>query len=252
MIETQDRAAHGRLRRVRAMAMRQARAALFMSPRDIGLFLRSARTDSAIARNRAAVGEVAAFDAAYVAGDPWASGDRRYAYQRRKYDVLAALLPVGRRFGRALDIGSGLGLLGRRLAERADSVIGLDISQEAVTRAQALHLDVGHLQFEQGDVRTLPASYDGSFDLVLLVDTLYYLPRPITDAVLKATALRVARLLAPGGICLLANHFFFAADPDSRLSRRIHRAFAWSPGFHVVSEHRRPFYLISLLAAPAA
>ncbi len=220
---------------------------MFMSPRDIGLFLRSARTDAAI--GRAGTGGPAAFDAAYAAGDPWASGDPRYLYQRRKYEVLAALLPPGRRYKRVLDIGAGLGLLGRNIAERADEVLGLDISQAAVEHARALHSDVGHLRFEQGDVRSLPGSLDGRFDLVMLADTLYYLPRPITDTVLKAVALRVAALLAPGGICLLANHFFFAADPDSRLSRRIHRAFAWSPGFHTLSEHRRPFYLVSLLSA---
>ncbi len=232
--------------------LRRIQAAWFMSPRDIGLFLHSARTDAAIARSRDALGEQTAFDAAYAAGDPWASGDSRYRYQRHKYDVLAGLLPPGRRFGRALDIGAGRGLLARRIAERADHVLGLDLSQASVMQARALHADVAHLRFEHGDVRELPASYDGRFDLVVLADTLYYLPPPLTDAALKALALRVAALLAPGGLCLLANHFFFAADPDSRLSRRIHRAFAWSPGFHVVSEHRRPFYLVSLLTVPTS
>lgn len=224
---------------------------LFMSPRDIGLFVRSARTDAGIARTRARAGDQAAFDAAYATGDPWASGDRRYLYQSRKYDVLAGLLPPGRRFARALDLGAGLGLLGRRLAAHADDVLGLDISKAAVEQARLLNRDMANLRFERGDVRDLPASLDGTFDLVILADTLYYLPPPLTDAALKLLALRAAALLAPGGLCLLANHFFFAADPDSRLSRRIHRAFAWSPGFQVVSEHRRPFYLVSLLTAAA-
>ena len=220
-----------------------------MSPRDIGLFLRSARTDSAISRARLRDGDEAAFDAAYEGGDPWASGDSRYLYQRRKYDVIAALLPQGRQFGTALDLGTGLGLLGRRIASRADTVLGLDISQAAVADAQVRHADIPNLSFEQGDVRDLPLSLNGQFDLVVIADTLYYLPQPITDAVLKATALRIAALLAPGGLCLLANHYFFAGDADSRLSRRIHDAFAWSPGFQVQSQHRRPFYLVSLLGA---
>ena len=227
---------------------RRMQAMAFMSPRDIGLFIRSARTDAIITRTRTGAGDQGAFDAAYATGDPWASGDDRYLYQRRKYDVLAGLLPEGRRFARALDLGAGLGLLARRIAERAEDVIGLDISQSAVEHARVLHLGIDNLRFERGDVRSLPPSLDGSFDLVVLADTLYYLPPPLTDATLKLLALRVAALLAPGGLCLLANHYFFAADPDSRLSQRIHRAFAWSPGFHVISEHRRPFYLVSLLA----
>ncbi|MGI4978579.1 MAG: class I SAM-dependent methyltransferase [Janthinobacterium lividum] len=238
-------AAAAGLQRGLGSVRRGAAAAAFMSPRDIALFVRSARTDAAIRRARAAGGDPAAFDAAYATGDPWASADPRYLYQRRKYDVLVGLLPPGRRFGRVLDVGAGLGLLARRIAARADTVTGLDISQEAVSQAAALHADTPNLRFEQGDLRSLPAALDGSFDLVVLADTLYYLPQPLSDATLDDLALRVASLLAPGGLCLLANHFFFAADPDSRTSRRIHRAFARC--LDQVSEHRRPFYLVSVL-----
>jgi hypothetical protein len=52
---------------------------------------------------------------------------------------------------------------------------------------------------------------------VLLADTLYYLS-PLDDATLERMALRVADLLAPGGVCVLVNHYFFAVDPD-RASR---------------------------------
>ena len=230
---------------------RGLRSYAFISPRDIGLFFRSARTDSAIAKARLQGDDVAAFDAAYAGGDPWASNDSRYRYQRRKYDALTALLPADRRFARTLDLGTGLGLLARRMAERSDTVLGLDISQAAVAKARLRNADKANLRFEAGDLRDLPSAMDGRFDLVVIADTLCYLPRPIADSVLKATALRIAALLAPGGICLLANHYFFSADADSRLSRRIHNAFAWSTGFQVQAEHRRPFYLVSLLAKAA-
>jgi SAM-dependent methyltransferase len=222
----------------------------FMRLRDIGLFVRSARTDATLTRLRARVGPKAAFDAVYAGSDPWASGDSSYRYQRRKYEVLSNLLPE-RRFGRVLDLGTGLGLLARRLAEQADEVLGLDISQVAIEQAQARHRDLPSLRFAQADVLDLPNSLDGGFDLVVLADVLYYLSAPLDDRLLKQIALRVARLLRPGGLCLLANHFFFAADPGSRLSRRIHHAFAWSPSLRVVSEHRRPFYLVSLLELAA-
>ena len=56
-----------------------------------------------------------------------------------------------------------------------------------------------------------------------------------------------AYLLAPGGILLLANHFFFAADAGSRLTRRIHDAFSWSPHLSAMGHHRRSFFLATLL-----
>jgi SAM-dependent methyltransferase len=227
----------------------RAGSLLFMRPRDIFLFVRSARTDAGIAKLRSTHGDPAAFDAAYANGDPWASADPRYLYQRHKYDVLASLLPP-RRFARALDLGTGLGLMARRLTAHADAVLGIDISATAVAHAQAAHRDLPQLSFQQGDILALPASMDGAFDLLVLADTLYYLPPPLTDATLKHVALRLAQLLRPGGVCLLANHFFSGADADSRVSRRIHQAFAWSPGLQVTAEHRRPFYLVTVLERP--
>ena len=81
----------------------------------------------------------------------------------------------------------------------------------------------------------------------MIADTLYYLPTPITAEVLGSVAQRVSELLTPGGVCLLANHYFFSFDPDSKISRRIHEAFAGSPRFRSLAETWRPFYLISLL-----
>jgi SAM-dependent methyltransferase len=224
-----------------------------MSPRDIGLFLRSARTDQQIARVRATQGARAAFEAAYRgAADPWASADPRYFYQRWKYEGLMALLPPERRFNRALDLGSGVGALSVALTAVADQVLGLDIAQSAVDRAAALTVARPHLRFAQGDVTALDPRLDGLFDLVVVADTLYYLDA-VDDGSLARVASRIARLLAPGGLCLVANHYFFAGDRNSRVSRRIHAAFAQSPGFTLVRDYRRPFYLASLLAAaPAA
>jgi len=220
---------------------------LFMSPRDIGLFIRSARTDSQIARLRAKEGARAAFEAAYAgAADPWASTDPRYFYQRWKYEGLMALLPPGRRFRHALDLGSGVGALSVALTAVADEVLGLDIAQSAVDRAAALTRNRPGLRFAQGDVTALDPALDGRFDLVVVADMLYYLDA-VDDLSFERVAARIARLLAPGGLCLVANHYFFAGDRESRVSRRIHSAFARCPGFAVMREHRRPFYLASLL-----
>ena len=217
-----------------------------MSFRDIGLFLRSARTDARLERLRPALGAAGALEAIYAADpDPWASASHRYRYQHRKYEVLASLLPP-RRFRQVLDVGCGLGLLSRHLAARAEAVLGIDVAPTAIARARGLHADRPNLRFEAHDLLELPRSFAGTFDLVAVADVLYYIS-PLDDARLRALAERIADLLAPGGICLLANHYFFGADRDSRRSRRIHRAFARSSRLAVLAEHRRPFYLVALL-----
>jgi hypothetical protein len=76
---------------------------------------------------------------------------------------------------------------------------------------------------------------------------LYYLS-PLDEVVLKSVVRRIADLLSPGGTCLLANHFFFSADRDSKVSRKIHRAFSDCPRFAVMSVHRRAFFLATLLS----
>jgi SAM-dependent methyltransferase len=221
----------------------------FMSPRDIELFLRSARTDAAIAKLGPRVGYPTAFEMIYSGrADPWASNDDRFTYQRHKYDALIACLPLGKRYGRVLDLGCGLGLFSRKLAQHAGEVVGIDIAQAAVEHATDLSRNVPNVRFERGDLTDLPYSLNAQFDLVVLADTIYYLPPPLNDHQLKLLAYRVAELLTPGGCCLLANHYFFAVDPASRVSRRIHQAFAWSSGLNLLSNHRRPFYLSSLLA----
>jgi len=219
---------------------------MFMVPRDIGLFIRSARTDASLDGLRTKLGDAAAFDKVYRGGDPWASSDPRYRYQSRKYDTIVNFIPR-RPYSSALDLGCGSGLLTRRIARRADAVLGMDISAAAVDQARQANEIYSNMRFAQGDINNLPAFIDGAFDLMVIADSLYYLPPPLDEAALRAVTDRLARLLQPGGVCVLANHFFSGLDAASRLSRRIHRAFATSPTFRVQSEHRRPFYLVSVL-----
>ena len=218
----------------------------FILPRDFTLFLRSARTDAAIASTRAASGSRAAFEEAYTrSSDPWASAAPRYRYQSLKYDQIIALLPPGR-FRRTLDLGCGLGLLSQRLVRRSDRVLGLDVAAAAVAHARNRAAGIPNLTFEQADILDLPPGLDAQFELVVVADTLYYID-PLGDDLLKKLSARLARLLAPGGVLVLANHYFFGADPDSRQTRRIHDAFTWSPHLTATGQHRRSFFLATLL-----
>lgn len=217
----------------------------FMYPRDIALFLRSARTDARIETLRSALGSAGALEAVYAEDpDPWASASPHYRYQRRKYEVLTSLLPCPH-FDRVLDLGCGPGLLSRHLSDRAGSLLGIDISPTAVANARKLNADRPNAAFAVHDLLDVPNSLDDSFDLVVLADVLYYLS-PLDRGILDAVAQRVARLLRAGGVCLLANHYVVSLDPESRRSRRIHDAFGSSGVLEAQTEYRRPFYLATI------
>ncbi|HYM62665.1 MAG TPA: class I SAM-dependent methyltransferase [Thermoanaerobaculia bacterium] len=217
----------------------------FMTLRDIAFWIRSARADAALARLRRSQAAKDAFDQLYQSKhDPFAAGLPQFRYQRRKYEALVGMLP-DRRYREVLDVGCGIGVLARQLAPHAERVLGIDLSQEAVQRARTLSESVPNLEFSQADVTCLDD--DGRrFDLIVVADIIYYLA-PITDAMLKMLASRIAARLAPNGLLLLVNHFFFAVDSPSRMTRRIHEAFRWSPDLARVVEQKRAFYLATIL-----
>jgi SAM-dependent methyltransferase len=222
----------------------------FRSIRDIGLFLTSARSDARLlALRQQTTGSATAFDRLYTdapRNDPWAATLPQYQYQRRKYEALVRLLPR-QSYRRALDLGCGLGLFTERLARCAEQVVGVDISAVAIDCAAQRMRALTNVQLRQGDLMALGAELDGSFDLVVVADTIYYLPPPIADSVLKTLAERISRLLTPDGAVLLVNHYFPLPNAETRLTRRIHRAFQWSPALTLLSEHKRAFFLVSVL-----
>lgn len=226
----------------------------FMKLADIGLFARSAKTDARIRDSWSSSSAADVFDQIYEStpeNDPWASASPRFRYQRHKYDTIAALIPKAR-YRRALDLGCGTGLFTERLAGIADEVVGVDVSAVAVGIAKERTSALTNLRFAQCDVLELPSGWDGSFDLITVLDTLYYLPPPIDDEILKAVADRLSHLVSPQGLVVVANHYVFRRDGDSRMTRRIHDAFRWCPGFRPAGQHRRPFYLVSLLRGQRA
>ncbi len=87
---------------------------------------------------------------------------------------------------------------------------------------------------------------DGLYDLVVITDTLYYLDKTDENALAVLTE-RLSALLAPGGLILIANHYFSPWDTASRLTRSIHNAFLKLETLHLVSERYRAFYLASLI-----
>lgn len=217
-----------------------------MSLRDISFWIRSARTDSLLKKLRDEHGNEEAFDRLYqILPDPWFAGVTRYRYQPLKYQIVLSLLP-DRVYHRALDIGCGAGIFSRLLAEQAEQVVGIDISQSAVDRARRDSAAVSNVEFRQADMLKLDSASLGQFDLIVLADTIYYLP-DLSNRGLQSVREKVLSMLAPNGIVLLVNHSFFQFDPHSRMTRKIHTCFKWGNGMQLESQHRRPFYLVSVL-----
>jgi SAM-dependent methyltransferase len=217
----------------------------FMTIRDIALWIRSARADARLDRFRRDHTGGSAFDQLYAdTHDPFGVELSQYRYQQRKYSSLLSMLPR-RRYGNVLDIGCGLGAFARKLAPFAGHVLGTDISAEAI--AQARKLSVGHpnVVYSQRDMLDSTGE-EPAFDLIIVADTLYYI-HPRTPAGLKAIAGTISSKLAPGGLVLVVNHYFFGIDKASRDTSEIHDAFRWAPSLDCVAEYRRAFFLATLL-----
>jgi SAM-dependent methyltransferase len=116
-----------------------------------------------------------------------------FAYSRLRLDAwLEKSLPSTGHGLRALDVGCGPGHHLGRLNARGFEVAGVDGSPEMLAHARAGNPGV---ELRQADVESLPFP-DASFDLVLCLEVLRYLPDP------HRCLSEIARVLRPGGRCL--------------------------------------------------
>ncbi|BDZ50045.1 hypothetical protein GCM10025867_22860 [Frondihabitans sucicola] len=120
------------------------------------------------------------FDARHAArDDPWGLASRWYEIRKRR--ILLAALP-DEALGHVLEIGSSVGITTQDLAARAESVLALDVSGEAVRRARARLQGLSNVRVEQADATLgLPG---GDYDLVVLSEVGYYLSPSELGAVL--------------------------------------------------------------------
>ena len=155
--------------------------------------------DRADADRRAA----AYFSELWRVGDPWDL--ETSPFEQAKYDAQLALIDAGaRRYGRALEIGCAAGAFTRRLAERCDSVVALDIAEPAIALARA-RTRTTNIDYRVGNIMQWDAELDGQWDLVVLAETVCYLGwlYPFFDVAWLAHRLHEGT--RPGGRLLLAN-----------------------------------------------
>ncbi len=159
------------------------------------------------------------FEARYKANpDPW--GYESSEYERRKYDATLEVCGNGP-YDRALELGSSIGVFSARLAPRCHALMTVDAAPSAVADARRRLAGMPTVQVLGG---AIPAAIpEGSFDLVVASEILYYLE---PDA-LAATLARLRDSLATRGR-LVAVHWrppgeerpFTAAEVHALLRRQ--------------------------------
>ncbi len=120
--------------------------------------------------------------------------------------VLLRHVPGG--CGAALDVGCGSGAFAVLLAERAATVLGIDLSPEMVRLARRRLAPFPGAEVRVADFarEALPGE---SFDCVASIATLHHLP-------VRSTLERMAALLRPGGVLLVLD-LYRAATLSDRL-----------------------------------
>ena len=138
------------------------------------------------------------FEKLYAASpDPW--DFETSTYELNKYERTLGVLAT-RRYRRALEVGSSIGVFTEMLAPLCDDLLAVDVSERAVAAAKERLANFPHVRVER---RTLPEETpEGPFDLIVASEVLYYWPKDVMLAALR----RFEEVLAPGGT-LLAVHW---------------------------------------------
>jgi SAM-dependent methyltransferase len=147
--------------------------------------------------------------------DPW--GFATSAYDREKYAATLGALPQAR-YHRALELGCSVGVFTRMLAERCDELLAVDVSPDALARAAARCVDLGHVRFASCD---LSAEFPpGTYDLVTFCELgFYFAPRD-----LARIRDDLAGALEPHGDCILV-HWTPLVDGHAQTADDVHESF---------------------------
>ncbi|MFO1027995.1 MAG: SAM-dependent methyltransferase [Acetobacteraceae bacterium] len=172
--------------------------------------------------------------------DPWDYLTSEYETAKYRH-TLSVLGPT--QFSAGLEVGCSIGVLTRMLAARCDSLLALDVVDQALQAAQARCADQPWVRFARLQV---PSGWpDERFDLIVLSEVLYF----FTSADIDRIAAHAASSLLPGGRVLLVNWLGRADDPNTGEHAAARFIAASTLRLAVVHQDRRPDYRLDLLAA---
>lgn len=174
--------------------------------------------------------------------DPWDFRDRWY--ERRKRGLTLAAL-TEERYGSAFEPGCSIGLLSRELAVRCSRLLSMDSAPGAVAQARRELSGLDHARVVRGRV---PEDWpEGTFDLVVLSEVLYYFDETELHGVLDRT-LSSSRQ----GTTVIAVHWRHEADEHVRTGDDVHRVLGGAPWLARTCRHVEDDFLLETFTVEPA
>ncbi|MEA2841868.1 MAG: hypothetical protein QOF41_3198 [Methylobacteriaceae bacterium] len=137
---------------------------------------------------------------------------------------------------RVFEIGCGIGRFAQALADEVRSFTGTDLSKNMIRVAREGCADLPNVTFSVTSGRDLRDHPDGSFDLVLAVDSFPYIVAT-QPGLAELHIAESARVLAPGGSLAIFN---FSYEEDFGASRDRLRRISGEVGFNLVAAEPTP------------
>ncbi len=172
--------------------------------------------------------------------DPW--GFETRWYEERKRAILLAALPA-RDYASVLEVGCSTGVLTLDLVARVrdgGAVLGIDLSERAVERAQSRLSP--HPQASAQRMRVPEEWPDGRFDLVVISEIGYYLDPDELTAVIE----RVLGSLTDDGALVLC-HWRHPVDGRTETGDSVHAVARTRDEFDTVVHHEEEDFVLDVL-----
>ena len=181
------------------------------------------------------------FESLYSAdADPWQF--ETSDYEAKKYAATLAALPKAR-YRSGLEIGGSIGVLTALLADRCDSLLSIDVSEQAQQKAIARCQALSNVRFQ---LMQVPQAYPGEqFDLTVLSEVGYYW----CWEDLKQAQQLMLKHLEPGGHLLLVHWTPYEDYYHNPLSGdEVHESFLALPASQIkhVGDDRAEKYRLDL------